>query len=66
MEVEALDRCSELAQQLRVDSVHAATAAGSGHPTSSIRADIRLVGSRSGGSIGEDGPRRWRSRTWWR
>jgi transketolase len=31
-----LDTLTELAAQLRVDSIRASTAAGSGHPTSSI------------------------------
>ena len=36
--MDELKRWSELAQQLRVDSVRAAAAAGSGHPTSSMSA----------------------------
>ncbi|WP_335935527.1 transketolase [Streptomyces sp. PTD5-9] len=40
----ALDEVFELAQQLRVDSVRASTAAGSGHPTSSLSAaDLMAV-----------------------
>ncbi|MFG2832483.1 transketolase [Streptomyces sp. NPDC048434] len=39
-----LDQVFELAQQLRVDSVRASTAAGSGHPTSSMSAaDLMAV-----------------------
>ncbi|MFF9352502.1 transketolase [Streptomyces sp. NPDC014734] len=39
-----LDEVFELAQQLRVDSVRASTAAGSGHPTSSLSAaDLMAV-----------------------
>ncbi|WSA74781.1 transketolase [Streptomyces sp. NBC_01799] len=39
-----LDQVFELAQQLRVDSVRASTAAGSGHPTSSLSAaDLMAV-----------------------
>ncbi|MEV6006398.1 transketolase [Streptomyces sp. NPDC051976] len=38
MDAAARDRAAELAQQLRVDSVRAAAAAGSGHPTSSMSA----------------------------
>ena len=38
MEVETLDDIRELAQQLRVDSIRCSTAAGSGHPTSSMSA----------------------------
>ena len=38
------DQIAELAQQLRVDSVRAAAAAGSGHPTSSMSAaDLMAV-----------------------
>src|SRR5438445_5461984 len=33
-----LDFCRELGQQLRVDSIRSSTAAGSGHPTSSMSA----------------------------
>ncbi|MER5310852.1 transketolase [Streptomyces sp. NPDC002773] len=39
-----LDQVFELAQQLRVDSIRASTAAGSGHPTSSLSAaDLMAV-----------------------
>lgn len=39
-----LDQVFELAQQLRVDSVRASTAVGSGHPTSSLSAaDLMAV-----------------------
>jgi len=39
-----LQACQELAQQLRVDSIRATTAAGSGHPTSSMSAaDLMAV-----------------------
>jgi transketolase len=42
--VDELDRFRELAQQLRVDSVRATPAAGSGHPTSSMSAaDLMAV-----------------------
>jgi transketolase len=34
----SLDTVAELAAQLRVDSIRASTAAGSGHPTSSMSA----------------------------
>ena len=34
----SLDKVSELAAQLRVDSIRASTSAGSGHPTSSMSA----------------------------
>jgi transketolase len=38
------ERWAELGQQLRVDSVRAAAAAGSGHPTSSMSAaDLMAV-----------------------
>jgi len=44
MTVESLDDVRELAQQLRVDSVRCSTAAGSGHPTSSMSAaDLMAV-----------------------
>ncbi len=40
----ALDEVGELAQQLRVDSIRCSTAAGSGHPTSSMSAaDVMAV-----------------------
>src|SRR5436853_4926934 len=39
-----LDFCRELGQQLRVDSIRSSTAAGSGHPTSSMSAaDLMAV-----------------------
>ncbi|HLQ56244.1 MAG TPA: transketolase [Streptosporangiaceae bacterium] len=38
MTVQTLDDVRELAQQLRVDSIRCSTAAGSGHPTSSMSA----------------------------
>src|SRR3974390_172091 len=38
MTVQTLDDIRELAAQLRVDSIRATTAAGSGHPTSSLSA----------------------------
>jgi transketolase len=44
MTVETLDDIRELAQQLRVDSIRCSTAAGSGHPTSSMSAaDVMAV-----------------------
>ena len=44
MTVQALDEIRELAQQLRVDSIRCSTAAGSGHPTSSMSAaDVMAV-----------------------
>ena len=44
MTVPALDDIRELAQQLRVDSIRCSTAAGSGHPTSSMSAaDLMAV-----------------------
>jgi transketolase len=44
MTVQTLDDIHELAQQLRVDSVRCSTAAGSGHPTSSMSAaDLMAV-----------------------
>src|SRR5499427_3307791 len=44
MTVETLEDVGELAQQLRVDSVRCSTAAGSGHPTSSMSAaDVMAV-----------------------
>jgi len=44
MTVPSLDEVRELAQQLRVDSVRCSTAAGSGHPTSSMSAaDLMAV-----------------------
>jgi transketolase len=44
MAVQTLDDIRELAQQLRVDSVRCSTAAGSGHPTSSMSAaDVMAV-----------------------
>ena len=44
MPVESLNDVRELAQQLRVDSVRCSTAAGSGHPTSSMSAaDLMAV-----------------------
>src|SRR5215469_15867728 len=44
MTVETLDDTRELAQQLRVDSIRCSTAAGSGHPTSSMSAaDLMAV-----------------------
>jgi transketolase len=44
MTVPTLDDIRELAQQLRVDSVRCSTAAGSGHPTSSMSAaDVMAV-----------------------
>ncbi len=44
MTVPALEEVGELAQQLRVDSVRCSTAAGSGHPTSSMSAaDVMAV-----------------------
>ena len=40
----AVDQWRELAQQLRVDSIRSSTAAGSGHPTSSLSAaDLMAV-----------------------
>jgi transketolase len=39
-----LDLCRALARQLRADSIRASTAAGSGHPTSSLSAaDLMAV-----------------------
>jgi transketolase len=44
MTVQTLDDVHELAQQLRVDSIRCSTAAGSGHPTSSMSAaDVMAV-----------------------
>src|SRR5260370_36163853 len=44
MTVQTLHDISELAQQLRVDSIRCSTAAGSGHPTSSMSAaDLMAV-----------------------
>jgi transketolase len=44
MTVKTLDDIAELAQQLRVDSIRSSTAAGSGHPTSSMSAaDLMAV-----------------------
>src|SRR5260370_30459180 len=44
MPVQTLDDVRELAQQLRVDSIRCSTAAGSGHPTSSMSAaDLMAV-----------------------
>jgi transketolase len=44
MTVKSLDDIAELAQQLRVDSIRCSTAAGSGHPTSSMSAaDVMAV-----------------------
>jgi transketolase len=44
MTVETLEDMGELAQQLRVDSIRCSTAAGSGHPTSSMSAaDLMAV-----------------------
>jgi transketolase len=44
MTMETLDEVRELAQQLRVDSIRCSTAAGSGHPTSSMSAaDLMAV-----------------------
>jgi transketolase len=44
MTVETLEDVGELAQQLRVDSIRCSTAAGSGHPTSSMSAaDVMAV-----------------------
>ena len=44
MTVQSLDDVRELAQQLRVDSIRCSTAAGSGHPTSSMSAaDLMAV-----------------------
>jgi len=44
MTVETLEDIGELAQQLRVDSIRCSTAAGSGHPTSSMSAaDVMAV-----------------------
>jgi transketolase len=44
MTVQTLDDIRELAQQLRVDSIRCSTAAGSGHPTSSMSAaDLMAV-----------------------
>jgi transketolase len=44
MTVQTLDDVGELAQQLRVDSIRCSTAAGSGHPTSSMSAaDVMAV-----------------------
>ena len=44
MTVQSLDDIRELAQQLRVDSIRCSTAAGSGHPTSSMSAaDLMAV-----------------------
>jgi len=38
MTLQTLEDVGELAQQLRVDSIRCSTAAGSGHPTSSMSA----------------------------
>ena len=44
MTVETLEDIGELGQQLRVDSIRCSTAAGSGHPTSSMSAaDVMAV-----------------------
>ena len=44
MTVQTLEDMGELAQQLRVDSIRCSTAAGSGHPTSSMSAaDVMAV-----------------------
>jgi len=44
MTIPTLDEVGELAQQLRVDSIRCSTAAGSGHPTSSMSAaDVMAV-----------------------
>ena len=44
MTLQTLNNTRELAQQLRVDSVRCTTAAGSGHPTSSMSAaDLTAV-----------------------
>src|SRR5215475_12287838 len=44
MTVETLEDMGQLAQQLRVDSIRCSTAAGSGHPTSSMSAaDVMAV-----------------------
>ena len=44
MTAQNLDAIRELAQQLRVDSIRSSTAAGSGHPTSSMSAaDLTAV-----------------------
>jgi transketolase len=44
MTIETLEDMGELAQQLRVDSIRCSTAAGSGHPTSSMSAaDVMAV-----------------------
>lgn len=44
METPSLDTCKQLAAQLRIDSIRCTTAAGSGHPTSSMSAaDIMAV-----------------------
>ena len=44
MTLQTLDDVHELAQQLRVDSIRCSTAAGSGHPTSSMSAaDVMAV-----------------------
>jgi transketolase N-terminal domain/subunit len=44
MTLQTLNNTRELAQQLRVDSVRCTTAAGSGHPTSSMSAaDLMAV-----------------------
>src|SRR6266516_7338188 len=44
MTIPTLDEVRELAQQLRVDSIRCSTAAGSGHPTSSMSAaDVMAV-----------------------
>ncbi len=44
MTVQTLEDIGELAQQLRVDSIRCSTAAGSGHPTSSMSAaDVMAV-----------------------
>lgn len=44
MTLQALNNIRELAQQLRVGSVRCTTAAGSGHPTSSMSAaDLMAV-----------------------
>src|SRR6516165_4450147 len=44
MAVQTLDDIHEMAQQLRVDSIRCSTAAGSGHPTSSMSAaDVMAV-----------------------
>src|SRR5262245_36075284 len=44
MTAQTLENIRELAQQLRVDSIRCSTAAGSGHPTSSVSAaDLMAV-----------------------